>query len=100
MLGDLCLRGSLAAISKTPDLLSREEDIAEGRILTPPEELLSWAKTHVSGLSETEAGAKQLKHIDSNVLKRLRLYRERVERSMRSREAPRTWEHADTLFLP
>ena len=82
------------------DLLTPEFSQAEDNVLTPLGELLRWAQDHIAELSETDAGTKQLQHIESNVLKRLRLYRDRVEKSMRSKEAPKTWEHADTLFLP
>ena len=62
--------------------------------------LLQWTYNHVANLKKTHSGSKQIQHIEKNVLKRLLLYRERVEKSMRQRSAPKTWEHADLLFLP
>ena len=65
------------------------------------QELMEWTNRHISSLREAgTGGTRQLEHIEKNVLKRLHHYRERVQKSMRQRSAPKTWEHADTLFLP
>ena len=78
-----------------------EEEMNQGvREQSKVEDILQWACSHVAYLRQTLAGIKQLEHIERNVLKRLEQYRERVERSLRERSAPKTWEHADTLFLP
>ena len=85
---------AIDAPERTESQPSQEND------LTVLEELLQWTTNHVAQLKETSAGNKQLLHIEKHVLHRLFLYRERVEKSLRERSAPKTWEHADTFFLP
>ena len=82
------------------ECLPEEEENGRIRLVSKIEDLLQWACSHVADLRDTVVGAKQLDHIERNVLKRLDQYRERVEKSLRGRSAPKTWEHADTLFLP
>ena len=83
-----------------PDRVDQVEVAEEREFLDSLDELLRWVTMHVSDLRESVAGARRLQQIELIVLKRLQEYRERVQKSLRERSAPRTWEHADTLFLP
>ena len=93
--------GSLAVALQNSDSLPNQEDQHNEREgdLHPILTLLHWLQRHVSSLIAQE-GTQQLDHLERNVLKRLRTYQERVQNTLNSRSIPKTWENADTVFLP
>ena len=73
--------------------------------------ILKWMGNHVAGLSETEAGRKQLVHFRDKVLRmesneakdlfsRLNKYRKEIERTDRQLTMQKTFSHPHTVYYP
>lgn len=61
---------------------------------------LHWFLDHVKTISESDDGKRQLDYHNKTIFLRMSAYRNRVERNLRARIAPRTCEERDTLYLP
>ncbi len=61
---------------------------------------LQWILNHVDELGKTQAGARQIAYIKSDVISRLSTYRTHVEKKLSARGTPITWGNVDTVYLP
>ena len=63
------------------------------------QEELVWFQKHVANMVRVRV-IKQLERIAKNIITRMRKYRENVQKNLRSRKFPKTWENEDCINLP
>lgn len=63
-------------------------------------EVCVWMTEHISSLSETTTGSKQIMYINGTVLRNLKKYKRDIEHDKSMRRQPRTWSNANTMHNP
>ena len=92
---------SCAHSTETSTLVGEAYEITASNTCDMAVETVEWFLSHIRELSTQQAGARQLKYIEKELVLRLKKYRSAVEKNLSSRTCQLTWSGcSDTMYLP